>query len=150
MDSKEAMKKAVKQTGVKEVAASMNMSASTLYNQMNDEDKTDILQRFTDFATLCSNDIAIQWACEQLGGTFVPNIKTQPDKELCARDCISRSLQEFADVMKAIGSAIADDSISKAEAADIRKEWEEVKSLLEGFVFACELGYHQKNEEIDK
>lgn len=148
MDSKEAMKKAVKQTGVKEVAIAMNISPSTLYNQMNCEDKTDILQRFSDFCALCGNDIAMKWACEQHGGVFVPNINAVPDKTLTGRDCISKSLQEFADVMREIGLALADDSISKDEAVGIRREWEDVKTLLEGFVFACELGYHQKNEVI--
>ncbi len=146
MDSKEAMKKAVKQTGVKEVATALTLSPSTLYNQMNCDDKTDILQRFVDFSALCGNDIAIKWACEQLGGTYIPNIKVTPDRDVSASDCISRSLKEFADVMRVIGEAIADGSITQNEAEDIRKEWEEVKSLLEGFVFACELGYHQKNK----
>jgi hypothetical protein len=141
MTSKDTMKIAAKDTGVKEVARCLGMSASTLYNQMNSDDKNDLMQRFVDFSTLCGNDIAIKWACEQLGGTYVPNLTDLGD--VTPHECISESLKEFSDVIRAIGGAIEDGIITQKEAGLIRKEWDDVKSLLESFVFACEVGDFQ-------
>jgi phage portal protein BeeE len=145
MNSKETMKLAAKQTGVKEIAQALGVAPSTLYNQMNDEDKVDILQRFVDFSNLCANDVAISWACEQLGGSFTPNLKID-NYQTAASECVARSLKEFSDVIRAIGDAIADGKITLEEAESIRKEWQDLKSLMESFVLACETGYHDRGE----
>jgi hypothetical protein len=40
----------------------------------------------------------------------------------------------------AIALATADDQITATEAEEIRQRWEELKSVTEGFVAACEAG----------
>ena len=49
-------------------------------------------------------------------------------------------IQEFADLLAVVAKAVADDQITREEAADIRGRWEELKSVTEGFVCACEEG----------
>ena len=39
-----------------------------------------------------------------------------------------------------VANAAADNQITKAEAAEIRARWEELKSVTEGFVECCESG----------
>lgn len=65
MDSKEAMKKACKDIGVQEVASCLGLSKTALYNQINDPDRQDILQKFIEFNDACENDISLKWVCEE-------------------------------------------------------------------------------------
>jgi len=147
MNSKDAMRSACKEAGVKIIAENMSLSPTAIYNQINDDDKNDILARFVDFANACGNDIPIAWACEELNGMFVRNPHIRATREQFENDCVSDALKEFSDVIKEIGSAMADGKITKDEAQGIRKEWEELKRLLEAFVLACEFGYLDEEEE---
>ena len=147
MDSKKAMKLACQQVGVKEIAAALGVSPTAIYNQINDESKNDILQRFVEFCNVSGNDVAIQWACEQVNGVYIQNPRTTPDRDATANDCISTALKEFGDVIRQVGVAMEDGKITTLEAEAIRKEWDEVKTFLEGFVFACELGYLDTQDE---
>lgn len=149
MDSKKAMKAACQKVGVKEIAQAMGLSPTALYNQMNDPNKNDFLQRFVEFTALSNNDLPIHWACQQLNGMFVRNPKVVPDAEQETGQVVSSSLTEFADVIRVIGEAMHDGQITAREAEQIRTEWEEVKSLMESFVFACELGYLEVKETVE-
>jgi hypothetical protein len=89
-------------------------------------------------------DIA-HWVCEQAGGFFVRNAseKTAPRPLLEATHQI---VQEVAEVLSVVSSAAIDNRISDAEARAIRRRWERLKSLTEGFVRACENGNFQAIE----
>ncbi|MFA7232390.1 MAG: phage regulatory CII family protein [Victivallaceae bacterium] len=143
MDSKQAMKQACKQAGLKNVAESLGISPTALYNQINDSGKNDILQKFVDFTAACEDDTPIVWACEQLNGIFVKNPAIQVEAEKDNNNYIPSALKEFSDVIKVISEALKDNSISQMEAARIRKEWEELKIILETFVLRCEFGYNE-------
>lgn len=140
MNSKEAMRIACSNAGVKAVAASLGLSPTAIYNQINDDAKNDILQRFVDFVAACEDDTPIQWASEQLNGVFVKNPEITVDPEVILDDYVPNSLKEFSDVIKEISIAMKDNKVTKDEADKIRKEWEELKILLETFVLACEFG----------
>jgi hypothetical protein len=95
MNSKEAMKIACQKIGVKVVAESLGLSPTAIYNQINDESKNDILQKFVDFVSACEDDTPIQWACEELNGIFVKNPEISVKQKNLMRDCVSNSLKEF-------------------------------------------------------
>ncbi len=141
MDSKEAMKQSCQKVGVKTIAEALGLSATAIYNQINDDSKNDILQRFVDFTTACEDDTPIRWASEELNGVFIKNPDLTVNKDDIMRNCVSNSLKEFSDVIKEIGEALQDKKVTSDEAQKIRKEWEELKVLLETFVLACEFGY---------
>lgn len=141
MNSKEAMKIACQKIGVKVVAESLGLSPTAIYNQINDENKNDILQKFVDFVSACEDDTPIKWACEELNGIFVKNPDISVKQNNIMRNCVSDSLKEFSDVIKEIGEAMEDRKVTPDEAKKIRKEWEELKLLLETFVLSCEFGY---------
>jgi hypothetical protein len=143
MDSKEAMRIACKRIGVKNVAEALGQSPTSLYNQINDQNKSDVLEKFVEFTSACEDDTPITWACEQLNGVFIKNPQIQVDQHQLIEDCVPRSLKEFSDVIKEISEALKDGKVNKDEAVNIRKEWEELKVILESFVLACEFGYHE-------
>ena len=53
-------------------------------------------------------------------------------------------MQEFADLLAVIATAAADNHIDKAESRNIRRRWEDLKSVTECFVHCCEDGNFSK------
>ncbi len=145
MDSKEAMRRACENVGIKTVAEALGLSQTAIYNQINDENRKDILAKFVDFVNACGDDSPMVWACEQLNGMFIRNPEVTVDHFQDANQCVSDTLREFSDVIKEISIALQDNRVTRDEADRIRKEWEELKLLLESFVLACEFGYLNKN-----
>jgi DNA-binding Lrp family transcriptional regulator len=148
MNSKEAMKKACAERGIKEIAECLKLSPTAIYNQINDPDKNDILSKFVDFVNACGNDVAVRWVCEELNGIFVKN----PDVVVTGHDSmkppyVPDALREFSEVIREISKAMEDERITKEEAAGIRREWDELKAVLERFVLACEFGYMDGKDE---
>ena len=60
----------------------------------------------------------------------LPHLK-QPNQLIPVTNAI---VQEFADMLATIAQAAGDNVITKDEARDIRRRWEEWKSVTEGFV----------------
>jgi hypothetical protein len=56
-------------------------------------------------------------------------------------------VQEVAEVLSVVSSAAIDNRINDGEAKAIRRRWEKLKSLTEGFVRACENGDFQAIEK---
>jgi len=144
MNSKEALKKSCEERGVKEIAESLKISSTAIYNQINDPDKNDILNKFVDFVNACGNDIPIKWVCEQLNGIYIKNPNVVAKHDSMTPPYVPEALREFSEVIRAISDAMDDETITIEEAETIRKEWEELKVVLERFVLACELGYMDK------
>lgn len=141
MTSKEALKLACKDRGVKEIAESLCISPTAIYNQINDPDKNDMLNKFVDFVNACGNDIPIQWAAGELNGMFLKNPDIEAKKEEINQTYVPEALQDFGNVIKEIGEAMADGKVTLKEAEAIREQWEKLKVLLETFVLACEFGF---------
>ena len=149
MNSKEALKLACDERGVKEIAENLKISSTAIYNQINDPDKNDILNKFVDFVNACGNDIPIQWAAAELNGIFLKNPDIEAKKEEIRQRYVPEALQEFGNVIKEIGEAMADGKVTPEEAESIRREWDKLKILLETFVLACEFGFLDDKEEKD-
>ena len=148
MNSKEALKKACAERGVKEIAESLNISPTAIYNQINDPNKNDILNKFVDFVNACGNEIPIEWASEQLNGIFVKNPDVVAKHDSMTPPYVPEALKEFSDVIREISNAMRDETVTPDEAERIRKEWDELKVVLERFVLACEFGYiNNKNQQ---
>jgi hypothetical protein len=81
----------------------------------------------------------VQWICERAGGFFILNPKNAPHPHHLI-PATNQIVQEFADLLHVIAGATVDEHISAPEAKQIRARWEELKSVTEGFVEACEKG----------
>lgn len=147
MDSKEAMRRSCQALGVKGVADNLGISPTAIYNQINDKNKVDILRRFVDFCDATENNQAIRWACEELNGVYIANPSLSIKHGDMDQNCISSAVREFGEVLQEIGAATQDGQVTQDEAVKIRKEWEDLKRLLEGFVLACECGYMKTQTE---
>jgi len=75
-----------------------------------------------------------------LNGTFIKNDDITV-KNGNYQACMSDALREFGEVVSEIGKAMDDGVVTPDEAGKIRKEWEDLKCVLESFVLAGEFGY---------
>ena len=82
------------------------MSPTAIYNQINDLNKNDILNKFVDFVNACENDIPIQWAAAELNGIFLKNPDIRSQKKNVRQTYIPEALQELGNVIKEILEAI--------------------------------------------
>lgn len=144
MSSHKVIQDTLQQHGARQVAEGMGVSLSLVYKWAeptehgsgtpNPLDRIAALLR-------CTGDARIaQWVCEQAGGFYVRNPTTQGDHVPEVLPATSRIMQEFADMLSVIAQAALDNDISTKETAGIRRRWEDLKSVTEGFVRSCEEG----------
>ena len=144
MQSHEVMREVLKKTSAKQIAAEMNLSLSLIYKWAEPpEDETGSsasspLDRVGHLIRITGDANVAQWVCEQADGFYIRNPHNLlPTGVIPATNDI---VQEFADMLATIARASADNTISKDEAKVIRRRWEELKSVTEGFVKAAERG----------
>ena len=80
-----------------------------------------------------------QWVCQRAGGFFIQNPRHIPEPHYLI-PATNQIVQEFADLLHVIAKAAHDNEVTSGEAKQIRARWEELKSVTEGFVAACEQG----------
>ncbi|MDF2459281.1 MAG: hypothetical protein K0S79_1697 [Nitrospira sp.] len=146
MQSHEVLKEVLKQTSAKQIAADMGLSLSLIYKwteappddagsgASNPLDRIDQLLKSTGDRRIA------QWVCERAGGFFIANPQHQKAHAYSLIPVTNEIVQEFADMLAVIATAAADSTITKEEARQIRRRWEELKSVTEGFVHAAEAG----------
>lgn len=151
MHSYEVLKEVLKTTSAKQIAADMGLSLSLVYRWTetpregagasgNPLDRVEQLLRATRSNAAPHGDTRIaQWVCGKAGGFYTKNpAMLSGDKDLIP--ATNAIVQEFADMLREIATASADQTVTAAEAKNIRKRWEELKSVTEGFVRSAEKG----------
>ncbi|MEO6246349.1 MAG: phage regulatory CII family protein [Opitutaceae bacterium] len=144
MHSHEVMREVLKQTSAKQIAAEMSLSLSLIYKWAEPpEDESGSgasspLERVGHLIRITSDTRVAQWVCEQADGFFIRNPHNLPPTGVIP--ATNDIVQEFADMLATIARASADNTITKDEAKTIRRRWEELKSVTEGFVKAAEKG----------
>lgn len=150
MKSHEALKKAMSEKGVKSIAADMKLSPSLLYRWCSSKEDPDDwgaanpLDRLNRLVELTGDTGPIHWLCQAHDGFFVENPRGVETKETPFLQATQEVLSEFSEMLQAMSESYNDDgSIESQEAARIRQEWEELKTLAEQFVVACEDGTYR-------
>jgi hypothetical protein len=145
MHSHELLKEVLKKTSAKQIAADMSLSLSLIYKWAEPPaDETgsganNPLDRIEQLLRITNDTRIAQWVCERAGGFFIQNPKAKAgDYNLIPST--NDIVQEFADMLGVIAVAAADNQITKDEAKGIRRRWEDLKSVTEGFVRKCEEG----------
>jgi hypothetical protein len=145
MQSHEVLKEVLKKTSAKQIAADMGLSLSLIYKWAEPPDEgagsgaNNPLDRIEQLLRITNDTRIAQWVCERAGGFFIVNPKSKPhDYNLIPST--NSIVQEFADMLGVIAVAAADNQITKEEAKAIRRRWEDLKSVTEGFVHHCEEG----------
>ncbi len=152
MKSYRILKQVFKDTPVQCVAESMNLSPSTIYkwaespNTGSASGISNPLDRTLALCEVTSYLRIIRWLCEQSGGFFVENSEAKDNGERTQRlaPATSQVVKQFADLLSTVASAASDSKIGVHEAENIRKEWESLKRIAEGYVKCCEAGNFKK------
>ena len=145
MQSHEVMRDVLKKTSAKQIASEMGLSLSLIYKwaeKPEDESGSGAgspLDRVGEIIRITGDARVAQWVAEQAGGFYIRNPKDLPAGQPLI-PITNDIVHEFADMLATIATSSADNVISKEEAKKIRARWEELKSVTEGFVAACESG----------
>lgn len=145
MHSHELLKEVLKKVSAKQIAADMGLSLSLIYKWAEPPaDETgsganNPLDRIEQLLKITGDARIAQWVCERAGGFFITNPKQRPH-DYSLIPSTNNIVQEFADMLGVIAVAAADNQITKEEAKAIRRRWEDLKSVTEGFVHHCEEG----------
>jgi hypothetical protein len=147
MTSHELLREVFEKCNVKQVAAELGLSQSLVYKWSEPPEESGVgsgasnpLDR-VEALLRCTNDPRlIQWLCEKAGGFFIKNPKASWAHPEFLIPATNQVVQEFADLLSVIALAAGDNQISKQEARNIRARWEDLKTVTESFVRACEEG----------
>lgn len=146
MHSHEVMKEVLKKTSAKQIAGDMGLSLSLIYKwaEPPEDDSgsgaSSPLDRVGQLIRITKDPRVAQWVCEQAGGFYIRNPQQLPPGQPLI-PITNDIVQEFADMLATIATSSADNVITKDEAKNIRRRWEELKTVTEGFVTAAETGH---------
>jgi hypothetical protein len=145
MESHDVLRRALRKTSPKAVAAELGVSLSLVYKwaeKPTDESggNRNPLDRVLQIIELSGDYGILEWLCRRQGGHFVrdPDVSGQQiDHVLPATQEI---IGQFSNLLARISSAANDHSVTDEEADEIRECWDNLKSYAEAFVRACENG----------
>jgi hypothetical protein len=149
IDSADCLRGAVKDVGVKRVAAALGVSTSLVYKWCERRLNADgtpgsgaenPLDRLATLVETTGCDKPVRWMAEAAGGFFVRNPSIRPTAGLGVLRQTRVIIREFADVLESVEESLTDGVIEPVEAEQIRKEWEDLKSAGEVLVVTCERG----------
>lgn len=146
MQSHEVLKEVLKKTSAKQIASDMGLSLSLIYKWTEapaadaGSGASNPLDRIDQLIKSTGDRRIAQWVCERSGGFFIVNPEHNKAHAYPLIPMTNSIVQEFADMLAVIATAAADSTITKDEAKQIRRRWEELKSVTEGFVHAAEAG----------
>lgn len=153
MDSYEVLKKSVSGVGVKSVASDMKLSSALVYRWCEASNTPDAsgaknpLDRVAALCDLTGDREPIKWLCRQVDGFFVQNTDADEEYPGAVFEATQKMLKEFSDVLQSVTNGMRDDGkIDCSEAEQLRNEWEDLKSIAESFVAACERGEYRNSE----
>jgi len=153
--SHEVLKGAITQCGAKSIASDMGLSQSMIYKWCQPSGDPDCsgadnpLDRLMEICRLTSDESMIDWLCQQTNSFRVKNPPTAPPPniEQSVLKNTQSILKEFSEMLEAVTESYANGQrIDLQESVRIRKEWEELKSRAEQFVYACEQGVFNRND----
>lgn len=149
MESYEVLKEAIKDVGAKSIASDMSLSLSLIYKWCQPHyagGADNPLDRLVRLQQLTGQEAPVQWLCEQAGGYFVKNTIQEPATPSSSLLGVTQDiLGEFSGLLEAISKSTKDGKITRSESEMIRKEWEDLKRVAEGFVLACESGVYRND-----
>ena len=154
MKSYEVIRKAVDEPGVKAVAAALKVSPALVYKWCEppadeaDPDQSGAknpLDRVRELYVQTKEKDLINWLCHEAGGFYVVNPARDAGKSLDESIFAETRgmVRDFSELLDTITESVENTpGIDLGEADQIRQKWEDLKSLVEGFVVGCEKGYY--------
>jgi len=148
MESHEVLRRALRKTSPKAVAADLGVSLSLVYKwaEKPSEDGSgsrNPLDRLLQIIELSGDTGIIEWLCRQQGGHFVKDPDINGHQINHVLPATQEIIAQFSDLLNQISDAAEDHSVTPAEADEIRQCWDKLKSYAEAFVRSCEAGDFQ-------
>lgn len=152
------LKKAINKVGVKALAAKLGVSQTLVYKWCQPsvhEESPDLydvsgaqnpLDRLRKVYEYTKDPEIINWICKLADGYYVknPTLNKKSHETVVVKNT-QKLIKEFSETLAAISTSYSvDKKITAKEAKVIRKEWEDLKRIGEGFVKACEMGKFDK------
>lgn len=145
MESHEVLKRALRKTAPKALAAELGVSLSLVYKWTEKPADDNIgtknpLDRVLQLIDMSGDTGIVEWICRRQNGYFVRDPKVNGEKFDHVLPATQEIIGQFSDLLAEISEAAEDQSVSAADADDIRECWDKLKSYAEAFVRACENG----------
>ena len=141
MKSHKAFQELYQKKSPKELADITGFSVSTFHkwSGVGESHRLNPLDCVSELTRAADDLVLVHWVCADAGGYFMRNVPpAAPAPELTP--AMSQTIQETSKLIGEIATATKDGKITAEEAAGIRKRWEELKRVTEGFVLDCERG----------
>lgn len=145
MESHEVLKRALRKTTPKAVAADLGVSLSLVYKWAEKPSETSSgsfnpLDRLLQIIELSGDTGIVEWLCRQQGGHFVKDPDVSGHQVGNVLSATQEIIGQFSDLLNEISDATDDQSVCEKEAVAIRQCWDKLKSYAEAFVRSCEAG----------
>jgi hypothetical protein len=145
MKSHQVIRDSFEKASPKEIAAELGVSLSLVYKwaeaQSTDgSGSRNPLDRVMKIIETTDDCRIVEWLCREAGGYFVRNPDGSHGRGLEVLPATQGIVSQFAALLSQISTAAMDDQVTHAEAAEIRRCWDRLKSHTEGFVRCCEDG----------
>ncbi|HTS18969.1 MAG TPA: phage regulatory CII family protein [Verrucomicrobiae bacterium] len=148
MKSYELLREVFQAHNPKEIADKMGLSVSMVYKWAEPPEQgsgaTNPLDRTVALMEAAEDARIVEWICAHANGFFIENPKVTRHRTYSLVPATHRVVQDFAEMLSVIANGAVDDNISQSEAERIRMRWEDLKSVTESFVRACEEGSFHK------
>ncbi len=145
MESYEVLKRAMRKTTPKAVAAELGVSLSLVYKWAEKPIELGVgsrnpLDRLLQIMALSGDTGIVEWLCRQQNGHFVKDPDVSGHHIEHVLPATQEIIGQFSNLLNEISAAADDHSVSQQEAGEIRECWDKLKSYAEGFVRCCENG----------
>ena len=145
MESYEVLRRALKKTSPKAVAAELGISLSLVYKWAEppphaESGAKNPLDRLLQIIELSGDTGIIEWLCRRQGGHFVRDPDVSGHEIDHVLPATQQIIGQFSCLLQQISLAVEDHSVCSAEAREIRASWDTLKSYAEAFVRCCENG----------
>lgn len=148
MESHEVIRNLIDKAGAKMVAEALGLSLPLIYKWSQPAEggsgTANPLDRVADLLACSQDRELIRWLCQKAGGIFVEQAPAREGCPLPAAPATNEIVQEFAEMLSLIARSAEDQKISQEEGEHIRRDWEHLKSVTEGFVRCCEAGNFER------
>ena len=146
MESHEVLKSSLDEVGIKMAAHKLGLSQSMLYKwcQPDGEEGSravNPLDRVLELVQLTQSTELLDWLCQRAGGYYVANPPSDRSSPVEVLQATQRMVSEFSLLLSSVTQSLSDDqAISSEEAKEIRRIWQNLKSVGEYFVASSEAG----------
>lgn len=130
---------------IKDLAGEMGLSAAFLYKWCQADGGRasggfNALMRISALTRITKDLRPVKWLCSDAGGYYVHNPEVKAGKVVPLSLAEMKVVHDFAQMIAFLTKLAGRKKLSREDVEFVREHWDELKSLMEGFVCSCEKG----------